>query len=177
MSITLTALLAISSAAPAQAATPPDCTPWRDETGLLAIGRFPLGTPFDVLDAGLTRLPDCFISADRQAIDCEFVDDDGIAYLADAQGLVRVEARSGEADNGSLPLGLEFGNSKEEVSRRLRAMLPVQSPVGQLLSQVDKPAWASGNCVVHQGSEGGSFYVEFHGVRGLSRVGLGWHAN
>lgn len=151
----------------------PGCTEWIDRERLLVFGVLPLGAPAAAA-ARLRELPGCFVSDDRSEVDCEYVDTDGIAYLFDADGLLRIEARRGEvAASAVLPLGLEPGESRASARARLarlpngdlRAMLERQADAGE-------PAWATPTCVRGATGAAGSWYVAFDDDDRLQRIGL-----
>lgn len=167
-------LLAVALVSTAAAAdTPTRCEEWIDRDRLLVFGALPLGAPAAAASR-LRELPGCFVSEDRREIDCEYADSDGIAYLFDADGLLRVEARRGETTNAALlPLGLALGESRARARQRL-ARLP-HAPLREMLERQAASgvaAWATPSCVRGADGEAGSWYVEFDDGGRLRRIGL-----
>lgn len=167
-------LLAVALVSTAAAAdTPTRCEEWIDRDRLLVFGALPLGAPAAAASR-LRELPGCFVSEDRREIDCEYVDTDGIAYLFDADGLLRIEARRGEVETSAvLPLGLVPGEPRASARARL-ARLPHVALRSMLERQADAgdPAWATPTCVRGVAGAAGSWYVAFDAEGRLQRIGL-----
>jgi hypothetical protein len=166
------AILAAGALGTAYAAAGADCERWVDAQGLVKVGSHSIDAPAASL-AGLRKGQQCRGPDDDQPRDCEFIDRDGITYLTDAQGVVRIEARRGRvAAKTALPLGLKLGEPRAEVMRKLQA-LPPQAPRDQLLGASGKArALASGECIVHGGASPASFFVEFDAKQRLRTIGL-----
>jgi hypothetical protein len=169
--------LALLSFGGAVAAAPAACTPWRDEQGMLKVGRYTIDTPVAAL-AGLRKSKrKCQGPDDDKPRHCEFFDRDGVAYLTDLQGVVRIEARRGQVGSGAaLPLGLVIGDSMAEVERKLEALPAPPALRDPLLSQTKRRpaprAVATGECVVHDKATPASFFLEFDAKQRLRLVGL-----
>lgn len=168
------ALLALAPVASLRAGDPAAaCEGWIDHERVLVFGTLPLGAPVAAA-ARLRELPGCFVADDRRELDCEYADADGIAYLFDADGLLRVEARRGETTNAALlPLGLALGESRERARQRL-ARVP-HAPLREMLERqagTGVAAWATPSCVRGANGEAGSWYVEFDDGGRLRRIGL-----
>ena len=151
------------------------CKLWKDEQRLLALGRYAIGTPGATLRGATLRAGrTCMRPELGRAQTCEWLDRNGIAYLADEERVVRVEARRGVVSaRAALPLGLKLGDSFDDVLAKL-GTLPDGSPREQLLQQssTSQRALATGECVVHGDAPPASFFLEFDGNRRLKRVGL-----
>lgn len=155
----------------ASAADRADC-PWRDTSGVLRLGRYALETPVEQLPATLQRLPGCIVQPAGGVVDCELRDSDGVAYLADQQGLIRIEARAGEAGDAVLPLGLRWGNTRDEVAARLQT-LPAGALRDALHAQLRAGGpLATGFCVIHGAHDPASWYIDFDADGRLARTGL-----
>ncbi len=164
----LLALTPVGSAEPFSSA----CEPWIDRDRVLVFGVLPLGAPLSAA-ARLSELPGCFVSEDRREVDCEYADADGIAYLFDADGLLRIEARRGEVSTAArLPLGLTL--DADQVTARAQLARVPHAPLRETLQrQADSGAlaWATPSCVRAPDSEAGSWYLEFDRGGGLRRIG------
>lgn len=151
------------------------CEIWKDERRLLALGRHAIATPSATLRTTLRAGRSCMRPERARAETCEWLDRDGIAYLADEEErVVRVEARRGVASpRAVLPLGLKLGDPFDDAVAKL-GKLPDESPREQLRqhSSTNRRALATGECVVHGNAPPASFFLEFDGNRRLKRVGL-----
>lgn len=153
------------------------CVPWRDTHKQLVLGSHELGLPRAIFPLNLPH-DNCGTAPSPDEEVCEYFDPQGIAYLVDQQGVIRVEARKSRVKSGAvLPLGLKFGDSQTVVRRKL-AVLPAESPAEALSKNRDigtiiqSRSWASPTCIEAANSTLGSFYVSFDRNGRLITIGM-----
>jgi hypothetical protein len=153
------------------------CAPWRDSAKQLVIGSHELGLARAAFPLTLPH-DKCGDAPSPEEEVCEYFDADGVGYLVDQTGVIRIEARKARAKpTATLPAGLLFGDSETVVRRKL-AKLPTESPATALAKSrplgktIQSRAWATFNCIETSHKVMGSFYVTFDHYGRLNSIGM-----
>ncbi len=153
------------------------CRPWRDSAKQLVIGSHELGLPRTAFPLTLPH-DKCGEAPSPEEEVCEYFDANGVGYLVDQTGVIRIEARKTRAKpTATLPAGLRFGDSETVVRQKL-AKLPAESPATALAKSrplgktIQSRAWATFDCIETSHKVMGSFYVTFDRNGRLNSIGM-----
>jgi hypothetical protein len=155
-----------------------ECAPFLDAENLLGIGHHALGLPAAEMPAALRKLP-CGTAPQPGEEVCEYLDEHGFAYLADAQSIIRIEARLGVLNKtGQLPLGLKLGDTKKaarnKIAKAARQASAPNMPIAALGTgaMFRQKVWATHYCVNNALGASGSWYLNFDRYGRLVTVGI-----
>ncbi|MFN7219580.1 MAG: hypothetical protein ACK5UX_02945 [Burkholderiales bacterium] len=131
------------------------CKVFKDTSGFSSFGKFEVGAKLkSIPQAG--RKPNCIVYKNGGA-DCEFVDEQGVAYLVDGRIVVRKQITDTTAFKGKLPLGMQRNETLADLLRR-SSNFPKNFPKLRVVQTAPDTQVVTGLCI--RATTGADFGLE-----------------